>query len=152
MVGGGRWERGRGAGRSLGVFLRTLPELTRLSVESCSLTMEDLEQIARALVRSSIHRLDLAQNRLRSEGTLLIARMLPKSQIQDLGLEKNEIGDILVLNELKLAHDKRPFAGLRLAGNRFSNSTLYAFSASLKKMAKVCPPGCRCFEGRGEVM
>eukprot|EP00913_Durusdinium_trenchii_P016500 g15508.t1 len=131
-----------GAGRSLGVFLRTLPELTRLSVESCSLTMEDLEQIARALVRSSIHRLDLAQNRLRSEGTLLIARMLPK----------NEIGDILVLNELKLAHDKRPFAGLRLAGNRFSNSTLNAFSASLKKMAKVCPPGCRCFEGRGEVM
>ncbi|OLP88795.1 hypothetical protein AK812_SmicGene29818 [Symbiodinium microadriaticum] len=46
---------------------------------------------------------------------------------------------------------------LRLQGNRLSTTEQTAFAASLQA-AKLrlagtfCPPGCKCFEGRGEVM
>eukprot|EP00435_Cladocopium_sp_Y103_P014292 s451_g3.t1 len=162
-----------GAGRSLGTLMRSLPTLTALVLMQCELTLEDpnswrqpmggpicwdpswqdIEQIAKALPRSSLYYLELAQNSLGSKGLLAITRTLASSKLQSLGLERNEIEAGDALNELKLAHEKRPFSNLKLNDNLLSPSDLKAFEDSLKKVTSdFCPPGCRCFEGRGEVM
>lgn len=142
-----------GGGRSLGTLMRSLPTLTALVLMQCELALEDIEQIAKALPRSSLYYLELAQNALGSKGLLAIARTLAGSKLQSLGLERNEIEAGDALNELKLAHEKRPFSNLKLNQNNLSPSDLKAFEDSLKKVTSdFCPPGCRCFEGRGEVM
>ncbi|CAE7286340.1 Nlrp14 [Symbiodinium natans] len=147
-----------GSGRTLALLLRHCNQLALLQLDDCALSLEDLSQLARALARSRLERLDLAGNALRREGLLAVARSLPSSHVQDLGLERNGIvlGD--ALSELKRAHDKRPFPGLRLQGNRLSSAEQRAFLASLQAATSrrlagaFCPPGCKCFEGRGEVM
>jgi len=146
-----------GAGRSLSALVRCLPSLRTLSLESCALSLEDVQQLARSLPRSGLRRLDLAGNSLRSKGLLAVAHCLRMSQVEDLGLERNEIGIGEALAELKAAHDRRPFPTLRLGGNLLSESQEATFHRSLraapgKRFANYCPPGCNCFEGRGEVM
>jgi len=149
-----------GAGRALAAILRSMPELQMLSLEECGLQLEDVQQLARALPRSGLVQLDLAGNELRAKGLLAVAGGLRTSRIQDLGLERNEIGMGDALVELKAAHDKRPFPRLRLAGNRLTDAQQTAFLQTLNKgpgparrFGKgYCPPGCDCFEGRGEVM
>lgn len=146
-----------GAGRTMALLLRYCHQLALLQLEDCGLSLEDLTLLSRSLARSRVERLDLAGNNLRREGLLVVARSLPSSHVQDLGLERNEIAMGDALSELKRAHDKRPFPGLRLQGNRLSTTEQTAFAASLQA-AKLrlagtfCPAGCKCFEGRGEVM
>eukprot|EP00439_Symbiodinium_sp_Y106_P051070 s821_g6.t2 len=146
-----------GAGRTMALLLRYCHQLAMLQLEDCALSLEDLTLLSRALARSRVERLDLAGNNLRREGLLVVARSLPSSHVQDLGLERNDIAMGDALSELKRAHDKRPFPGLRLQGNRLSSAEQTAFAASLQAAklrlaGKFCPPGCKCFEGRGEVM
>jgi len=148
-----------GAGRSLAGLVRGLPRLDVLSLEACGLLLEDLQQLARALPRSSVARLDLADNALKSKGLLAIASGLRASHVEDLGLEQNEIGFGEALMELKETHNRRPFATLRLSGNRLTASQEAAFLQALRTAPKskrlrssYCPPECKCFEGRGEVM
>eukprot|EP00434_Breviolum_minutum_P000873 symbB.v1.2.000770.t1/scaffold8.1/size549585/8 len=141
-----------GAGRSIGILMRNLSMLSTLALWACDLGLEDIEQIAKALSRSNLYRLDLAQNALGSDGLLALTRTLANSKLQSLGLEWNDIDVGDALNELKIAHDKRPLQSLRLQRNKLSLSALQAFHQSLKKATESCAPGCRCFEGRGEVM
>jgi len=148
-----------GAGRSLASVVKGLTQLQRLSVESCELKLEDLQQLSRALPRSKVSRLDLADNLLRSNGLLAIVDGLRKSHLQDLGIERNEIGVGEALSELKAAHDKRPFPNLRLAGNRLSSGQQALFLQSLRATPRnkrfgssYCPPSCGCYYGRDHVM
>mmetsp|Transcript_76375 Transcript_76375/g.236509 ORF Transcript_76375/g.236509 Transcript_76375/m.236509 type:complete len:165 (+) Transcript_76375:73-567(+) len=145
-----------GAGRSLSALVRGLPNLQVLSLESCCLSLEDVQQLARSLPRSSLKRLDLADNHLRSKGLLAIAGGIRMSRMEDLGLERNEIGIGEALAELRAALEKRPVVSLRLRGNRLTDAQEAAFFSSLraapKRFGSYCPPGCNCFEGRGEVM
>lgn len=147
-----------GSGRSLAALIRGLTNLVVFRLEGCALDADDVQQLARALPRSSVSRLDLADNALRSKGLIALTKGLRLSNIHDLGLERNEIGFGDALLELKEAHDKRPFPGLRLDGNRLTSSQVSAFLASLRNSpakrfgGTYCPPGCNCFEGRGEVM
>mmetsp|Transcript_33552 Transcript_33552/g.77394 ORF Transcript_33552/g.77394 Transcript_33552/m.77394 type:complete len:349 (-) Transcript_33552:117-1163(-) len=148
-----------GAGLSLAQLLRHCKQIQLLQMEDCALQLEDVNHLARALPRSSLIRLDLAGNSLRGEGLQSLARSLPGAHVQDLGLERNGIavGD---LSDLKRAFEKRPFPGLRLEENQLSDYELGAFIISLEvsQMAAAagqkgyCPAGCKCFEGRGEVM
>merc|ERR1712032_1794887 len=51
-----------GAGRTLASLLRALPNLDAMSLEMCALEEDDFRQLGRALCRSSVTRLDLADN------------------------------------------------------------------------------------------
>eukprot|EP00929_Paragymnodinium_shiwhaense_P029325 TRINITY_DN16825_c0_g2_i1.p1 TRINITY_DN16825_c0_g2~~TRINITY_DN16825_c0_g2_i1.p1 ORF type:complete len:522 (+),score=133.81 TRINITY_DN16825_c0_g2_i1:73-1638(+) len=155
-----------GAGRSLAVLLRSLPNLIMMGLEDCKLSAEDMQQLAKALPRSEARRLDLASNGFGDKGLLAIAAGLRKSKIHDLGLERNGIGPPggAALTALKESYEKRPFqlAGLRLYGNDMTDEQLAEYMGSLQPLylaslgkagpAMFCAAGCDCFEGRGEVM
>jgi hypothetical protein len=146
-----------GAGAALATLVRSFPQLEQLSLEACSLGVLDIQQLAKALPRSRLAQLDLAKNALRSKGLLALTGSLRLSNIQDLGLERNEIGKGDALFELKAAHDRRPFPKLRLTGNRLTASQEDAFLKTLAKPSSkrlhgrsTCPASCKCFERKGQ--
>ena len=76
------------------------------TVRGYRLGLEDVKQLARGLPRSSLMRLDLAENKLGSGGLVAIVRSLRLSHIQNLGLERNSFGLGEGIFVAKTAHDR----------------------------------------------
>jgi len=151
-----------GAGRALASLARNLPTLQVLKLEDASLATDDIERLSRALPHSRLLRVDLAGNFLRAAGLLAVAGGIRMSHVQDLGLERNDLCLGKALEALRESQDRKPLSRLRLSGNLLTVSQEVAFMESLRKPTATngrlsaafsgCPPGCTCFEGRGEVM
>jgi len=82
---------------------------------------------------TSIKTLHLGGNRFGNDGVLALAEQLPGCQIDELGLEENEI-EMSAVSALGAAWVKRPFSDLRLNGNKISQAQLARFYDTLRSI------------------
>ncbi|CAJ1415846.1 unnamed protein product [Effrenium voratum] len=109
------------------------PVLEELAVAHCSLSLEDLQQVAEQLPYTSLKSLQLAGNDMKTPGLEALASVLPRCALDVLGLERNGL-TATDLQCLGAAFAKRPFSRMRLAGNDMSNDELMAFIKTLRSM------------------
>mmetsp|Transcript_114466 Transcript_114466/g.323645 ORF Transcript_114466/g.323645 Transcript_114466/m.323645 type:complete len:391 (+) Transcript_114466:101-1273(+) len=109
------------------------PVLEELALSCCGLKVSDIKELAEQLPYTSIRSLQLGGNGFGSAGLVALAEHLPKSQIDELGLEFNKI-EYEALSDLGTAWAKRPFARVSLRGNSMAQEQVAAFINTLKSL------------------
>jgi hypothetical protein len=82
---------------------------------------------------TSLKSLQLGGNRLGPSGVKVLAAGLPRSHIDELGLEGNGL-EAADLGPLGAAWAKRPFSRVRLSGNRMTQQEIADFVKTLKSL------------------
>jgi len=109
------------------------PVLEELTLVRCDLSADDIALLAEQLPYTGVHSLHLGGNGFGSSGLLSLAEHLPDMQIDELGLECNDIGPD-ALPALGTAWARRPFPQIRLQGNNFSQAELQKFIKTLRSI------------------
>lgn len=107
------------------------PLLQELTLTCCGLGVPDIKEVAEQLPFTSIRSLQVGGNRFGDEGLAVIVENLPASQVQELGLEANNLTPACFAG-LGDAWAKRPFSQLRLAGNQMTQQEVGGFIRTLK--------------------
>lgn len=122
----------RGCGEELATVCEA-PILEELILTCCELSVADITRLAEDLPYTSLKSLQLGGNRFGNAGLLALTEHLPACQIDELGLEGNGI-DTAGLDALGTAWAKRPFARLRLNGNKLTQAEISDFVYALKSL------------------
>jgi len=121
-----------GSGEAIGELM-AMPILEELCLACCSLTYDDVKEIAEQLPYTSMKSLQLAGNGLGKAHLEALAEQLPECRLDELGLEGNEI-KADDLGCLGTAWAKRPFSRLKLSGNLMSQSEIASFVLALRSL------------------
>lgn len=119
-----------GAGEALAELLEA-PVLEELVLNCCGLQKAEMAALCEQLPYTSLKSLQLGGNRFGSAGLGELLRFLAKSQVDELGLEGNDI-EAKDLDALGTEWVKRPFSRVRLNGNRMTPAEIARFINTLK--------------------
>ncbi|KAH9086196.1 hypothetical protein LEN26_020353 [Aphanomyces euteiches] len=108
------------------------PNLRELVLDECHLDSEAMVQLAKLLPSTSLHKLDVARNRIQDDGALALAEVLPKTQVEVLNIANADVGCRGVMG-LALSLPFTCLQVLELAGNPMGDVAATALAAVLPR-------------------